>query len=87
MLGIVKFDSSIDVVDSMMLHVVLRVSDQKVSAAYLQRDFVHSFKVGVQSSVVVLPASSIIAPLETYKRYGGSDDKHYTTLPQRKWGQ
>ena len=89
LLGIVKFDSSIDinVVDAMMLHVVLRVSDKKVSAAHLQRDFVHSFKMGGQSSLVVLPVSSIVGPLATFTNYGGADNEHYAILPHRKWGK
>ena len=89
MLGIVKFDSSINinVVDAMMLHVVLRVSDKKVSAAHLQRDFVHSFKMGGQSSLVVLPVSSIVGPLATFTNYGGADNEHYAILPHRKWGK
>ena len=68
-------------------HVVLRVSDKKVSAAHLQRDFVHSFKMGGQSSLVVLPVSSIVGPLATFTNYGGADNEHYAILPHRKWGK
>lgn len=72
------------------INAVVHCSEESMKWATVERDFVVSFKLGLdlKESVVSVPLSALIHPIGVIPNYGAADKNSYMIiLPQRSWNK